>query len=381
MVDFSASRLSVRGRSLAAVVAAMLTPCALGQLTPDDIDRLEAQGLREGWTFSVGLNDATEIPLQTLSGGTPPADGDSDRCAPPPRQDLPDSFDWYPDGVTPVGNQGHCGCCWAFGLHGQMEAALLILSDKTEDLSEQYLVSCLREDDNCSGWSAYQAASNYLSTGATPSYYCSESGTVSEGQLPYTSGTDGSWPPCECSYTHTYFLESRETPWSGTPTVDDLKTFVHEHYPITVGIQTTDAFHAYTGGVFNACPSKTTMSHYVVIVGWDDSQGHSGAWHIKNSWGTDWGESGFMWIEYGCLNVGTWATTVTFDASIIGVPPCPGDITGNGIVDDEDLLGILQGFGQCPPCHEDCDPATEAMFGIEDLLTVLADWGTCTPAS
>ncbi len=373
--------MTTQGVVLVGCVAALVTPCAVAQLTTGDIDRLEAQGLREGWTFTVGLNEATEISLQTLSGGTPPPGGGSDRCAPPPRLDLPGSFDWAAQGkVTPVGSQGSCGCCWAFGLHGQLEAAILILSGDTVDLSEEYLVSCLRESDNCSGWSAYQAASNYLSTGATPSYYCSETGTVSEAQLPYTSG-DGSWPACECSYIHTYYLESRDTPWSATPTVDDLKTFVHEHHPITVGIQTTDAFHAYTGGVFNACPSESGMSHYVVIVGWDDSKGSSGAWHIKNSWGTGWGESGFMWIEYDCLNVGTWAVTAILDTSIIGVPPCNGDITGNGVVDAEDLLGILQGFGQCPPCHEDCDPATEAMWGIEDLLTVLADWGPCTPAS
>ncbi|MDP7028855.1 MAG: C1 family peptidase [Phycisphaerales bacterium] len=366
---------------IATGLTALLSPAALGQLTQADVDRLTEQGLREGWTFTVGLNGATQRPLSTLSGGVPPNVDHPERCAPPPRLDLPASFDWAAQGkVTPVGNQGSCGCCWAFGLHGQMESAILILSGDTVDLSEEYLVSCLRESDNCSGWSAYQAASNYLNTGATPSYYCSVTGTVSESQFPYSSG-DGSWAACECTYVHEYFLQSRDTPWNATPTVDDLKTFVHDHHPITVGIETTDAFHAYTGGVFNACPSSEGMSHYIVIVGWDDSKGSEGAWHIKNSWDTDWGELGFMWIEYGCLNVGTWAVTALIDTSFTGQTPCAGDITGNGVVDYEDLLGVLQGFAQCPPCHEDCDPATEAMWGIEDLLTVLGHWGTCTPAS
>jgi len=357
-----------------------LSGVAAAQLTPADIARLRAQGAREGWTFTVGLNAATEIPIAALSGGVAPEGATSGRCAPPPRLDLPSMFDWEAQGkVTPVKSQGSCGCCWAFALHGQMESAILILSGDTVDLSEEYLVSCLRESDNCSGWSAYQAASNYLSTGATPSYYCSETGTVSEDQMPYTSG-DGSWPPCNCNYIHTYYLENRDTPWSATPTVDDLKTFVHDHHPLTVGIETTDAFHAYTGGVFNACPSEEGMSHYIVIVGWDDSKGSAGAWRIKNSWGTDWGESGFMWIEYGCLNVGTWAMTAILDTSFTGSTPCPGDITGNGVVDMEDLLGILEGFGQCPPCDDDCDPSTDAMFGISDLLQVLQDWGTCSAA-
>lgn len=354
---------------------------ATAQLTPADIERLRAQGEREGWTFTVGLSEATAIPIDSLAGGIAPTITDPSRCAPPPRLDLPSTFDWAAQGkVTPVGNQGNCGCCWAFGLHGQMESAILILSGDTVDLSEEYLVSCLRESDNCSGWSAYQAASNYLSSGATPSYYCSETGTVSEEQFPYTSG-DGSWPACNCNYIHTYFLESRDTPWNSTPTVDDLKTFIHDHHPVTVGIQTTDAFHAYTGGTFNACPSEEGMSHYIVIVGWDDSRGSAGAWHIKNSWGTDWGDSGFMWIEYDCLNVGTWAVTAILDTSFTGSIPCPGDITGNGQVDIEDLLGILQGFGQCPPCHEDCDPSTEALFDIDDLLLTLQEWGPCEAAN
>ncbi len=363
---------------LAGCAGAILAPLAHGQLTPADIERLTDQGLREGWTFTVGLNGAAHIPLSDLSGGVPPSVDPPGRCAPPPRSGLPASFDWEAQGkVTPVQSQGSCGCCWAFGLNGQIESAILILSGDTVDLSEEYLVSCLRESDNCSGWSAYQAASNYLSTGATPSYYCSETGTVSEEQLPYTSG-DGSWAACECHYVHEYFLQSRDTPWSASPTVDDLKTFVHDHHPVTVGIETTEAFHGYTGGTFNACPSSTGMDHYVLIVGWDDSKGSSGAWRIKNSWGTSWGESGFMWIEYGCLNVGTWATTAILDTSFAGEPPCVGDITGDGQVNMDDLRGVLEGFGQCPPCEVDCDPITDAMFGIADLLQVLQDWGGCS---
>ena len=367
----------------ALLVSIFPATAALGQLTSADIDRLREQGIREGWTFTVGLNGATGVPLETLSGGLAPEGQSNTRCAPPPRSpaDLPTSWDWKSQGkVTPVGNQGSCGCCWAFGLHGQLESAILISTGNTVDLSEEYLVSCLRESDNCSGWSAYQAASNYLSSGATSSYYCGETGTVSESEFPYTSA-DGSWAACNCNYTHTYFLDSRDTPWGATPTTEDLKTFIHDNHPVTVGIHTTDAFHAYTGGVFNDCPSFDDMTHYVTIVGWDDSQGSNGVWHIKNSWGTDWGESGYMWIEYGCLNVGRWAVTVQLHAGFTESPQCAGDITGNGSVDMEDLLAILQGFGQCPPCFEDCDPATDAMWGISDLLNVLMDWGPCSPAN
>jgi hypothetical protein len=42
----------------------------------------------------------------------------------------------------------------------------------------------------------------------------------------------------------------------------------------------------------------------VLLVGWDDAMGSQGAWLLKNSWGTEWGIHGYMWIEYGCGSIG-----------------------------------------------------------------------------
>ncbi|HOA06363.1 MAG TPA: C1 family peptidase, partial [Spirochaetota bacterium] len=49
-------------------------------------------------------------------------------------------------------------------------------------------------------------------------------------------------------------------------------------------------------------------NHAIVIVGWDDSKK---SFLIKNSWGEDWGEKGYMWIEYGCNNIGRGASYIT----------------------------------------------------------------------
>jgi hypothetical protein len=68
-------------------------------------------------------------------------------------------------------------------------------------------------------------------------------------------------------------------------------------------------------GVFPGTPSKSIMSdiidHEVAIVGWDDTLGDHGCWLIKNSWGTDWGDEGYMKLPYDCNNIGYAACWLT----------------------------------------------------------------------
>jgi hypothetical protein len=76
-----------------------------------------------------------------------------------------------------------------------------------------------------------------------------------------------------------------------------------DHGPVVTNVYLTSAFHAYRAGVFaeRAAPPVGAPggSHSLVIVGWDDRKGREGCWKVENSWGTGWGERGFMWIEYG----------------------------------------------------------------------------------
>jgi C1A family cysteine protease len=74
-----------------------------------------------------------------------------------------------------------------------------------------------------------------------------------------------------------------------------------------LAITVASYFRAYSGGVFNY-DSHAPVNHAVVLVGWDDNLGSNGAWRLKNSWGNGWGESGMMWIEYGCSNGGNYLT-------------------------------------------------------------------------
>jgi C1A family cysteine protease len=279
-----------------------VAPSALGQLSDEDIKALRQQGEREGWTFKVGHNSATDYSLDDLCGAVVPPDWRSgapfDECA--PRGRLPEAYNWCDFGVcTPIKHQGGCGSCWAFALNGSVESNIAIMDSAIVDLSEQWLVSCCGLG-GCSGEWPGNAANFYLCSGQYVDY-CGDYGAVLEADFPYVA-----WDaPCECPFPHPYCLDTWAFigPEWGIPSVDALKQAILDHGPVTVCVYANSAFQAYDGGIFNAC-QDVDINHAVVLVGWDDNQGTDGVWIMRNSWGAGWGEDGYMRIEYGCSRIG-----------------------------------------------------------------------------
>jgi C1A family cysteine protease len=98
------------------------------------------------------------------------------------------------------------------------------------------------------------------------------------------------------------------TPRPGIPPETDIKQALLDHGPVVVSVWTTEPFTQYKKGeIFKEHHKRPAdgrqTNHELVIVGWDDTKG-KGCWKVQNSWGENWGEGGFMWIEYGCNNVG-----------------------------------------------------------------------------
>lgn len=276
-----------------------------GQLSEQDIEALRERGRREGWTFEVSANPATRVPLEQLCGLVIPEGWEKtavfDPCT--PRRDLPTAFSWRDiGGCTPIRNQGGCGSCWAFGTLAPLESNILIKLGLNVDLSEQWLVSCNREGYGCAGgWWVH----DYHQWKPDA---CGGFGAVPESAFPYVA-TDAA---CNCPYPHEYLLNG----WAfveswNVPSVAAMKQAILDYGPIAVAVAADGAFSAYSGGVFNAC-GATSINHAVALVGWDDQQGANGVWILRNSWGTGWGENGYMRIAYGCNYVGYAATYVNF---------------------------------------------------------------------
>jgi len=194
--------------------------------------------------------------------------------------DLPDSIDWRKkDAVTPVKDQGQCGSCWSFSSTGVLEGFYAIKNSKLLSFSEQQIVDCDTNDYGCMGGWPYQAIA-----------YAGKNGLEGEDDYPYTA-QDG-----KCQYekdkatkinTGYTFVKASD--------VTALKTALVKG-PVSVAIEADEeVFQSYSSGVIKSdCGSS--LDHAVLVVGYKTIKGVE-AWIVKNSWGTSWGVSGYVYIS------------------------------------------------------------------------------------
>lgn len=298
--------------AIAVVMICIGAPIALAdtaQWNPD-AELIEIQEMIEanGWDWQAGSTDVwryTPEQKQVMLGTHPVSDEKHREMAngdvvPLAATYLPTNWDWREmDGMTPVKDQGACGSCWAFAATAAFEAMIRIYTGVTTDLSEQQILVCNDNDGNCYG--GYPALAFWLQKSM---------GQIAESHMPYTA--DDSTPCVHQSYSS---VERNQGYLSVANTPNSLKTAVMNG-PITVNIYAPDAMFAYTGGCFEYDDSGA-INHSVCLCGWDDDAcGGQGAWLIKNSWGTGWGESGYAWIRYGDLNLGQGACQVDYSPSL-----------------------------------------------------------------
>ena len=96
-----------------------------------------------------------------------------------------------------------------------------------------------------------------------------------------------------------------------------LKVLVVEHGAVMAAVQTNVAFGAYRGGIFADCDDKEgEVDHAVTVVGYGREKGMD-YWLIKNSWGVDWGEDGYMRLQrgVGMCGIGRYLAGLTCEAA------------------------------------------------------------------
>lgn len=215
------------------------------------------------------------------------------------------SFDLRTKGaVTPVKDQGYCGSCWDFATLGAFEGSWSIINSQLIDSSEQDILDC-SQIGSCDG--AWMSAFQHLI----------DKGVTTEANYPYHR-SKGS---CNATFPRLYKADAWGYVGSddNIPSVTALKQALCANGPLFVAVRATGAFQAYTSGIFNE-HSAGDVNHAITLIGWDDTKQ---AWLIKNSWGTDWGdtcgygtERGYMWISYTSNSIGHGAAWVRAHGAI-----------------------------------------------------------------
>ncbi len=211
---------------------------------------------------------------------------------------LPVSYDLRSLGkVTPVKNQGSCGDCWAFATYGSLES--ILMPSEVWDFSENNLKNTHGFDlDPCDGGNAD------IST----AYLARWSGPVKESDdtyiLPNPVNTSPSGLQLQKHIQEVFIIPDRAGPFDN----DNIKQTVMTYGALFTTMYWSASYYnaTYKSYYYNG---TSQANHAVTIVGWDDnkvipSAPGNGAFIIKNSWGTSFGENGYFYISYYDSNIG-----------------------------------------------------------------------------
>jgi len=263
---------------------------------------VEAHNAKTDSTFKVAMNKFGDLSAEefgrVFNGVRVPKGYVHQATFVNPNVALPDSFDWTTQGaVTPIKDQGQCGSCWAFSTTGSVEGCHFFGTKNLVGLSEQNLVDCSQAQGN-------EGCNGGLMTDAMD--YIKANGIDSEASYPYTA-QDGT-----CAFNPAN-VASHETGYTNVASGDEnaLQQSVYQG-PTSVAIDASQSsFQFYTSGVYSDpnC-SSSQLDHGVLAVGWGSDSG-TAYWIVKNSWGTSWGNNGFIWMARNANNMCGIATMAT----------------------------------------------------------------------
>lgn len=264
------------------------------EIFKDNIDFIVTENQKEN-NYTLGINKFTDLTLDEYKNNFVKLDsnlqsnylskrfGKKCKVMTYNQVDLPKDIDWRShDAVTSVKNQGQCGSCWSFSATGAIEGANAIYNNDLISLSEQQLVDCSSEYGN-------HACNGGLMDNAFE--YVEDYGLCTEEDYPYQA-SKGTCMSSDCKSAVT-LRSCFDVPQNNELM---LKEAVSQQ-PISVAIEAdTRVFQMYTSGVITGDACGTNLDHGVLVVGYGNEDGVD-YWLVKNSWGTSWGDDGYVKIE------------------------------------------------------------------------------------
>jgi len=207
--------------------------------------------------------------------------------------DPPATFDWRDkNAVTPVKDQQQCGSCWAFSTTENFESMTFLAGNPIPTLGPQQLVDCDPQSQGCGGGWTYWAFEYLLTAG----------GQESESNYPYTAENG------QCAFKSS-LIDARLSNFSfatnpcesgSCPVQDDmLRTSLSTIGPLSICVNAA-IWSDWSGPAplpASECPGDADeLDHCVQLVGYDWNQSY---WIVRNSWNTDWGVQGYIYLETG----------------------------------------------------------------------------------
>jgi len=247
----------------------------------------------EGHTYEVGMNKFADLDHEEWQSlylskliKNPASKPDKIHTATPGKV-YDSSYNWVDYGyVTPVKDQGQCGSCYSFSSTGALEGQHFKATGVLPSLSEQNIMDCSTSYGNagCNGGWMDQAFE----------YIRDNGGIDTEASYPYKATSSSS-----CKYNRAYSgatVSGIVDVQSGSEAA--LLDAVSTVGPVAVAIDASHrSFQLYTSGVYyeRKC-SNRMLDHAVLAVGYGTTSG-TDYWIVKNSWGTGWGQDGYIWMS------------------------------------------------------------------------------------
>jgi len=194
----------------------------------------------------------------------------------------PNNWDWAAQGaVTPVYNQGQCGSADAFPVVEVIESYFFLEGNPLTQFSVQQLVDCASNNEGCNGGLFGEAYA-----------YIEDCGLEEGSNYPY-NGENG-----QCQYTPADVgvgLSGCQELNGETQLYSQLSA-PHTGGPISVCVDASE-WQNYQGGILTSCTNN--IDHCALLTGYGSYGSSGGYWIVRNSWGSDWGQNGYIWIAIG----------------------------------------------------------------------------------
>jgi C1A family cysteine protease len=194
--------------------------------------------------------------------------------------------------ITSVQDQDPCESCWAFCATGVVESMVRIEHAVWSKRSEGDVHDGIG-GKKCADGGSPDAALNWITAHGICDLAC----------YPYKTD-DSPYGPTPDRGGRTVKIPAHVQ----IGDIEQQKSWLDAVGPLGVTFSVYHDFDGYHSGVYRKTPTSPTNyfrgTHCVLIVGYDDAQS---AWLIKNSWGSGWGDHGYVWIGYGEADIDTWA--------------------------------------------------------------------------